>query len=72
MKKAQTQIDAVVGRDRLPMFEDQNNLPYVRAIVREVLRWRTVGPLGIPRRVIKVLSIDSPSVRVGPKETCLG
>ncbi len=50
MKKSQAQIDTVVGRDRLPTFADKKNLPYIRAIVKEVLRWRPVGPLGLPRR----------------------
>jgi cytochrome P450 len=54
MKKAQAEIDAVVGRERLPSFEDRDQLPYVRAVVKEVLRWRPVAPLGLPRRVMKV------------------
>lgn len=29
-----------------PGFEDRDNLPYIRAIVRETLRWRPPGPLG--------------------------
>ncbi|KIM35765.1 hypothetical protein M413DRAFT_32229 [Hebeloma cylindrosporum] len=49
MRKAQREIDAAVGRGRLPTFADSPNLPYVWAIVREVLRWRPVGPLGLPR-----------------------
>jgi hypothetical protein len=28
-KKAQEEIDAVVGHDRLPSFEDRERLPYV-------------------------------------------
>lgn len=47
--RAQAEIDAVVGRDRAPTFADRDNLPYIRACVRETLRWRTVGPLGTPR-----------------------
>ncbi len=54
MRKAQKELDAVVGRDRLPSFEDRKNLPYVRAMVKEVLRWRPVGPLAVPRRVTEV------------------
>ena len=54
MRKAQAQIDAVVGRDRIPTFEDQKNLPYVEAMVKEVLRWRPVGPLAVPRNVAEV------------------
>ena len=54
MVKAQEQIDAVVGRDRVPSFADQERLPYVGAIVKEVLRWRPVGPMGLPRRATQV------------------
>ena len=46
MRKAQHEIDIVVGRGRLPTFSDAPNLPYLRAMVMEVLRWRPVGPLG--------------------------
>ena len=38
--------DAVVGAARLPTFEDEAVLPYVRALVKEVLRWRPVAVLG--------------------------
>ncbi|KIJ64543.1 hypothetical protein HYDPIDRAFT_111879 [Hydnomerulius pinastri MD-312] len=49
--KAQAELDAVVGRERLPTYEDKENLPYIRAIHKETLRWRPVGPLAVPRRV---------------------
>jgi cytochrome P450 len=52
-RRAQTELDAVVGRDRLPTFADAPRLPYVCAIVREVLRWRPVAPLGVPHAAIK-------------------
>lgn len=45
-KHAQVEIDAVVGTDRLPEFDDRPSLPYVDAIVREVFRWRPVFPSG--------------------------
>ena len=44
-KRAQADINAVVGTDRLPGFEDRPSLPYIDAIIREVLRWRPVLPL---------------------------
>jgi cytochrome P450 len=47
-KKAQEEIDRVVGNSRLPTFSDRENLPYVDAIVKEILRWLPVAPLGIP------------------------
>jgi cytochrome P450 len=45
-RKAQAEIDAVVGRDRLPDFRDRPLLPYVSAILEEALRWHPVLPLG--------------------------
>ncbi|KAJ7625702.1 cytochrome P450 [Roridomyces roridus] len=47
-KKAQAEIDSVVGGEALPTFEDRDSLPYVSALVEEVLRWNTVGPLAVP------------------------
>jgi cytochrome P450 len=48
--KAQAEIDAVVGRSQLVSFSDRKNLPYVNAIVKEVIRWRPALPLGVPHR----------------------
>ena len=45
LQRAQAQIHRVVGRDRLPTFTDYDDLPYIQAIVLEVLRWRTPLPL---------------------------
>ena len=45
-RKAQAEIDAVVGPDRLPDFEDRHFLPYINAIVKETRRWHLVSPLG--------------------------
>ena len=50
-RKARDEIDAVVGRERLPTFEDRPRLPFVDAICKEVLRWRPVTPLGASRDV---------------------
>ncbi|KIL71215.1 hypothetical protein M378DRAFT_154710 [Amanita muscaria Koide BX008] len=47
-KKAQEEIDCVIGKDRLPTLDDRPSLPYVEAVYREVLRWRPVTPLGFP------------------------
>jgi len=44
--RCQEELDSVIGRSRMPTLNDHDNLPYLRATVREVLRWRTVTPLG--------------------------
>ncbi|KAF5365530.1 hypothetical protein D9757_013937 [Collybiopsis confluens] len=47
-RKAQEELDRVVGRDRLPNLEDRPSLPYIEAIIKEVLRWHPVTPCGVP------------------------
>ena len=37
-QRAQSEIDAVVGRDRLPDLNDRESLPYVQCVVNEVMR----------------------------------
>jgi len=45
-KRAQAEIDATIGTERLPTFEDRSLLPYMEAVLRETLRWHPVFPLG--------------------------
>lgn len=47
-RKAQEEIDRVVGTERLPGVADREKLPYIDAIVKEVLRWNPVAPMGLP------------------------
>jgi len=47
-RKAQDELAAVVGPNRLPTFEDRDSLPYVEAVATEALRWHLVLPLGLP------------------------
>jgi hypothetical protein len=44
--QAQAEMDRVVGQGRLPSWDDHDSLPYLEALVKEVLRWNPVGPLG--------------------------
>ncbi|XP_050692357.1 cytochrome P450 18a1-like [Eriocheir sinensis] len=46
MAKVQEELDAVIGRSRMPSLDDQPHLPYAEATVCEVLRHSTVVPLG--------------------------
>ena len=49
-QRAQEEIDRVVGGDRLPTFDDRENLPYVDGIVKEAWRWNPVGPMGLTHK----------------------
>lgn len=52
-QKAQAELDRVVGGERLPAFSDKDSLPYVNAIIQEVLRWRPVIASGMPHAVMQ-------------------
>jgi cytochrome P450 len=43
---AREELDRVVGSGRSPHFDDEPNLPYVKAFVKEVFRWRSVAIIG--------------------------
>lgn len=51
MNKARAEIDGLCGTERLPTLDDFYSLPYVCAMVKEVLRWRPTVPL-VPQRVL--------------------
>lgn len=57
-RKAQEQIDKVVGPDRLPSMEDEDFLPYIRGCVKETLRWMPTTILGaVPHATTAVIRI---------------
>ena len=58
-KKAQAEIDAVVGQNRLPDFHDRPSLPYINAIVKESSRWNIVLPFGRPFVIIIITILTS-------------
>lgn len=44
-EKAQAELDAVVGTDRLPGLQDQERLPYIDALIKECHRFNPIVPL---------------------------
>jgi cytochrome P450 len=50
LRRAQAELDGVLLDERLPTVEDKvgGKLPYIEALVKEVLRWAPVAPCGGP------------------------
>ena len=44
MRRAQQELD-MVCKDRLPTIADRKQLPYLEAVLAEVLRWVSITPL---------------------------
>ena len=47
-KKAQEELDRVIGRGRLPLTSDKDSLPYIEAVVKEAHRWHPIAPMALP------------------------
>lgn len=52
-RRAQAEIDEVVGTDRLPTFDDRPLLRYLDGFLNEVMRALPLNPLVIPHQSIK-------------------
>lgn len=50
-KRAHAEIDQLLHGARLPTIEDQKDLPFTEALIKEVLRFSPVAPLALPHRV---------------------
>ena len=51
--KAQREIDQLLDGQRLPMLSDQDDLPYITALAKEIYRWHTPLPISIPKSLIE-------------------
>ncbi|CAL1709839.1 unnamed protein product [Somion occarium] len=47
-RRAQAELQSIVGSNRMPAFADRPSLPYVQALILEILRWQPVAPLSMP------------------------
>lgn len=66
--KIQAELDAVIGRRRLPILQDRNHLPYVEAVLSEIQRISNVAPLGIAHRTTEKLQFREYTI---PKDTVM-
>ncbi|XP_075112922.1 nicotine N-demethylase CYP82E3-like [Nicotiana tabacum] len=68
MKKAQEEMDTIVGRDRWVEESDIKNLVYLQAIVKEVLRLHPPAPLSVQHLSVKDCVVNGYHI---PKGTAL-
>ena len=47
-KKAQNELDEILEQNKIPAITDQGQLPYVKAVIKKVMRQKPLLPLGIP------------------------
>ncbi|KAJ7509055.1 cytochrome P450 [Mycena galericulata] len=64
-EKAHRELDKVVGRDRPPTIADMGRMPYIKALIRETLRWHPADPLGFQHRSTEDDWYDGKFIRKG-------
>ncbi|KAJ5780204.1 hypothetical protein N7457_005364 [Penicillium paradoxum] len=52
-RKAQQELDAVLGPNQIPKLQDRERLPYMDALIKEVFRWHPVVPVSLPHTSIE-------------------
>ena len=58
VRKVQEELDAVVGEDRMPNFEDQQSLPYLDGFIKETLKFAVFIRIRCGQVVAKIYSTD--------------
>ncbi|OAY50994.1 cytochrome P450 81Q32 [Manihot esculenta] len=65
LKKAQKEIDIVIGHNRLITESDTSKIPYLQCIISEVLRMYPAGPLLVPHESSEECSVGGYRVPPG-------
>ncbi|KAG8197710.1 hypothetical protein JTE90_001634 [Oedothorax gibbosus] len=63
--RIQAELDEVVGRERLPNWEDHTSMPYTEAVLMEVQRWKTVVPINLLRYTTEDTEVGGYDVPAG-------
>ena len=79
-RKAQRELDDIVGRDRFPSLDDRPNMPFFQATIMEVQRLANIGDCTIPHYTLKdtflcghrvpkgtVVLVDLPAIHLDPE-----
>ncbi|XP_068913285.1 probable cytochrome P450 305a1 [Tenebrio molitor] len=67
-QKVQAQLDTTFSKNHILEYSDRDKLPYVEAVILEIMRFRHVAPLAGPRRVTKDTYLDGYFL---PKDTTI-
>jgi cytochrome P450 len=63
--KLQEELHAVVGPNRLSNLDDLGSLPFCDAVIKEVMRFRTINPITLPAYIRQELKLQGYTIPKG-------
>ncbi|KAF2637338.1 cytochrome P450 [Massarina eburnea CBS 473.64] len=69
--KAREEVDRVVGSERLPGFQDRDNMPYIEAVIKETLLWHSLALVFNPPKSMTLFTTGLPRLRHRNYHSCL-
>lgn len=64
-RKVQEELDSVVGPNRLPTYSDRKQMPYLNAVILELMRWKHFAPFGLPHMTLNETEVMGYSIPKG-------
>lgn len=52
-RKIQEELEREIGPDRLPHYDDREKLPYLQAVILELMRFKHFAPFGLPHQTLE-------------------
>jgi len=63
--KLHEELDRVIGQDKLPSWDDRDNLPFLNATILELMRWKHFAPFGLPHMTLQDTEVGGYNIPAG-------
>ena len=66
-RRLHSELDTIVGNSaaRLPSLSDRQNMPYIEATILELMRYKTIVPLSVPRETSEETIVEGYTIPTG-------
>nr|UEN71137.1 cytochrome P450 4AV17 [Meteorus pulchricornis] len=65
MDRVQNEIESVIGKERLPQWDDRKKLPFTEAVIRETLRIEPLTPWSVAHKCVETTTLQNYTISAG-------